>query len=96
MYSVFNSDVTSEFSHYHGDCLKCEHHQSPVLISDHSSCGDLFDMSIQTAVFREFTSDMSNKERESMSSVRTLTKTPTELVLNTKRRKAEIDAVIVF
>jgi len=53
-------------------------------------------MSIQTTVFREFISDMSSKERESMSSVKTVIKTTKELILNTKGGNAESDAIIVF
>jgi len=39
---------------------------------------------------------MSSKERESMSSVKTVIKTTKELILNTKGGNAESDAIIVF
>ena len=53
-------------------------------------------MNTQTTVFREFMSDMSNKERESISSVNSLIQPPTELILNTKGGNAESDVIIVF
>lgn len=53
-------------------------------------------MSIQTTVFREMISDMSSKEWETTSSVKTLIKTPKEFILNTEGGNADSDAVLVF
>jgi len=53
-------------------------------------------MSIQTTALREFIFDMSNKESECVSSVKTFIKTPTELILNTKGGKTASDEIIVF
>jgi hypothetical protein len=51
MYCTVDDDATSDYSHYHGDCLKREHHQSPVLITDHSSDGDLVSCSYKLLCF---------------------------------------------